>query len=290
MAVFTGTPRDGHGHHQVSGVLAREAFDAAADTVRFPRVDASAGWPWAPAKFYRLRRGGRRHADVQRRRVRSAARREVRRDRVGEPVAASVAGVGRAAAARDAVSAACSSRRRVSPIRKRRRRRCSTASTRRGRDSSRCRSPTRCAARSIRCVAAQAAVVRVARSRRIRRAWSRRSPTYAAARDARGERRHVRTLDAMRRADPTCDRADRRLALALSTTQTRAPTRCSMRRACGRGDRAARAGRGARHPARHGHRVQPGQGDVALEGASLIGQPGSASSQSRTIQPDSSAR
>ena len=36
IAVFTGTPADGHGHHQFSGVLAREAFDAAADTVRFP--------------------------------------------------------------------------------------------------------------------------------------------------------------------------------------------------------------------------------------------------------------
>ena len=38
VAVFSGTPRDGHGHHQVSGILAREAFDAAADTVRFPRT------------------------------------------------------------------------------------------------------------------------------------------------------------------------------------------------------------------------------------------------------------
>src|SRR5881227_55179 len=27
VAVFSGTPRDGHGHHQVSGLLAREAFD-----------------------------------------------------------------------------------------------------------------------------------------------------------------------------------------------------------------------------------------------------------------------
>ena len=36
VAIFSGTPRDGHGHHQVSGILAREAYDAAADTVRFP--------------------------------------------------------------------------------------------------------------------------------------------------------------------------------------------------------------------------------------------------------------
>ena len=36
IAIFTGTPRDGHGHHQASGILAREAFDAAADPNRFP--------------------------------------------------------------------------------------------------------------------------------------------------------------------------------------------------------------------------------------------------------------
>jgi LmbE family N-acetylglucosaminyl deacetylase len=35
VAVFTGTPSDGHGHHQVSGLLAREAFQAAADPSRF---------------------------------------------------------------------------------------------------------------------------------------------------------------------------------------------------------------------------------------------------------------
>ncbi|HEX6558889.1 MAG TPA: PIG-L family deacetylase, partial [Longimicrobiales bacterium] len=36
IAIFSGTPRDGHGQHQVSGQLAREAFDAAADPARFP--------------------------------------------------------------------------------------------------------------------------------------------------------------------------------------------------------------------------------------------------------------
>lgn len=35
VAIFTGTPSDGHGHHQVSGLLAREAFQAAADPSRF---------------------------------------------------------------------------------------------------------------------------------------------------------------------------------------------------------------------------------------------------------------
>ena len=33
---FTGTPRDGHGHHQVSAILGKEAFSAAADPTRFP--------------------------------------------------------------------------------------------------------------------------------------------------------------------------------------------------------------------------------------------------------------
>ena len=51
IAIFSGTPADGHGHHQVSGLLAREAFDAAADTVRFPVRGFGAAW--APAKFYR---------------------------------------------------------------------------------------------------------------------------------------------------------------------------------------------------------------------------------------------
>ena len=51
VAVFGGTPRDGHGHHQVSGILAREAYEISGDTVRFPR--ARFGAPWAVRKFYR---------------------------------------------------------------------------------------------------------------------------------------------------------------------------------------------------------------------------------------------
>ena len=56
VAVFSGTPRDGHGHHQVSGLLAREAFDAAADTVAFPRRATLGLAAWMPAKFYRVQR------------------------------------------------------------------------------------------------------------------------------------------------------------------------------------------------------------------------------------------
>ena len=54
VSVWTGTPRDGHGHHQAAGLLSREAYDRAADTVAFP-VHAH-GLPWTPAKFYRASR------------------------------------------------------------------------------------------------------------------------------------------------------------------------------------------------------------------------------------------
>ncbi|HEX5437059.1 MAG TPA: PIG-L family deacetylase [Gemmatimonadaceae bacterium] len=53
VSVFTGTPRDGHGNHQVAGIVAREAYDAAADTVRFPRSATQGLGPWTPLKFYR---------------------------------------------------------------------------------------------------------------------------------------------------------------------------------------------------------------------------------------------
>ncbi len=51
VAVFSGTRADGHGHHEASGLLAREAFEAAMDTVRFPV--RTHGLPWQPAKLYR---------------------------------------------------------------------------------------------------------------------------------------------------------------------------------------------------------------------------------------------
>lgn len=51
VSVFLGTPADGHGHHQAAGLLAREGFEAASDTVRFPM--RTHGQPWEPAKFYR---------------------------------------------------------------------------------------------------------------------------------------------------------------------------------------------------------------------------------------------
>ena len=54
ITTFSGTPRDGHGQHQISAIVARQAYDMAADTVRFP-VKAF-GAPWTPLKFYRLAR------------------------------------------------------------------------------------------------------------------------------------------------------------------------------------------------------------------------------------------
>ena len=51
IAVWSGTRADGHGHHEAAGLLARDGFDAAADTVRFPV--AINGRAWVPAKFYR---------------------------------------------------------------------------------------------------------------------------------------------------------------------------------------------------------------------------------------------
>jgi LmbE family N-acetylglucosaminyl deacetylase len=54
ITTFSGTPRDGHGHHQISAIVARDAYNMAADTVRFPV--AQFGKPWTPLKLYRLAR------------------------------------------------------------------------------------------------------------------------------------------------------------------------------------------------------------------------------------------
>jgi LmbE family N-acetylglucosaminyl deacetylase len=56
ISVWSGTPSDGHGHHQVSGILSREAFDLAADTVRFPRATTNGLGAWQPLAFYRSAR------------------------------------------------------------------------------------------------------------------------------------------------------------------------------------------------------------------------------------------
>jgi len=49
---FSGTPSDGHGHHQASGVLTREAYRAAADPNRFPDQLQEGLKPWLAAKLF----------------------------------------------------------------------------------------------------------------------------------------------------------------------------------------------------------------------------------------------
>jgi LmbE family N-acetylglucosaminyl deacetylase len=52
VSVFSGTPADGHGHHQAAGMLAREAFDAAADPALFPEQLARGLLPHAAAHLF----------------------------------------------------------------------------------------------------------------------------------------------------------------------------------------------------------------------------------------------
>jgi LmbE family N-acetylglucosaminyl deacetylase len=55
VSIFGGTPDDGHGHHQAAGLVAREAFEAAADPDRFPDQLEAGVTPWQPSKLYRSR-------------------------------------------------------------------------------------------------------------------------------------------------------------------------------------------------------------------------------------------
>lgn len=52
VARFSGTDRDGHGHHQASAILSREAFRAAADPDRFPEQIKEGLLPWQAKKLY----------------------------------------------------------------------------------------------------------------------------------------------------------------------------------------------------------------------------------------------
>ncbi len=49
---FQGAPRDGHGNHQASGIITREAFRAAADPTRFPEQIREGLQPWQAKKLY----------------------------------------------------------------------------------------------------------------------------------------------------------------------------------------------------------------------------------------------
>jgi LmbE family N-acetylglucosaminyl deacetylase len=52
VARFSGTERDGHGHHQASAILTEEAFRAAADPKRFPEQIQGGLLPWQAKKLY----------------------------------------------------------------------------------------------------------------------------------------------------------------------------------------------------------------------------------------------
>ena len=52
IARFSGTERDGHGHHQASSILTKEAFRAAADPKRFPEQIKEGLQPWQAKKLY----------------------------------------------------------------------------------------------------------------------------------------------------------------------------------------------------------------------------------------------
>jgi LmbE family N-acetylglucosaminyl deacetylase len=52
VARFSGTDHDGHGHHQASAILTREAFRAAADPNRFPEQIKEGLLPWQAKKLY----------------------------------------------------------------------------------------------------------------------------------------------------------------------------------------------------------------------------------------------
>ena len=49
---FQGSSRDGHGNHQASGILTREAFRVAADPTRFPEQIREGLQPWQAKKLY----------------------------------------------------------------------------------------------------------------------------------------------------------------------------------------------------------------------------------------------
>ncbi|MEO8448339.1 MAG: NEW3 domain-containing protein [Gemmatimonadota bacterium] len=56
VSIFSGTPRDGHGQHQMAGWAAQEAFKVAGDPTRFPELRDEGLAPWTPQKLYRSAR------------------------------------------------------------------------------------------------------------------------------------------------------------------------------------------------------------------------------------------
>jgi len=56
VSVFSDISREGHGHHQVAALMARQGFHAAPDSTRFPDQLEEGAVAWAPTKLYRLTR------------------------------------------------------------------------------------------------------------------------------------------------------------------------------------------------------------------------------------------
>lgn len=52
VSAWSGTPNDGHGHHQAAGLLAQEAYRAAGDPSRFPAQIKEGLRPWQAKKLY----------------------------------------------------------------------------------------------------------------------------------------------------------------------------------------------------------------------------------------------
>jgi LmbE family N-acetylglucosaminyl deacetylase len=51
-SVFVGAATDGHGHHQMAGEIAQEAWQAAGDPAKFPEQIRAGLRPWSPLKVY----------------------------------------------------------------------------------------------------------------------------------------------------------------------------------------------------------------------------------------------
>jgi len=57
VSVFSGAPRDGHGQHQLAGILARRAFEAAGDASRYSHLALDEGLElWQPLELYQSTR------------------------------------------------------------------------------------------------------------------------------------------------------------------------------------------------------------------------------------------
>ena len=278
---------DGHGHHQYAGVLAREVFDAAADSVRFPPVRrrrapavddgevlsraaqrAGASLTFNVGEYDRAAR-----RDATRRSRRRAARSIARRGRArcrsaGRALRGVKLEVSRVSDANGAENAACS-----------------TGSIRRGRGSRSFGLPTRCA-RAVDSLPAARAAGRRRSISTIRRRWWSRSSRTCASRRARRAACACATLDARMHRRPRVHAARWAISRSrlASTPSARRRSVARRRRRDGRGDGAARAHRAARHGAGHGVGVQPGQdADRARARVARSTQLGMASQHGATI-------